>query len=60
MFGLVHGIGFVGTLTEIILPENTILQALLFINVGVEIGQLKLFLSSLGFIDRVYTLLFQS
>ena len=39
-FGLLHGFGFAGALTEIGLPQNSIPMALLFFNVGVEIGQL--------------------
>jgi hydrogenase/urease accessory protein HupE len=40
LFGLLHGLGFAGALTEIGLPEHAIPLALLFFNVGVEIGQL--------------------
>ena len=40
VFGLVHGFGFAGALTEIGLPQGQIPLALLFFNVGVEIGQL--------------------
>ena len=39
-FGLLHGLGFAGALNEIGLPENAIPLALLFFNIGVEIGQL--------------------
>ena len=39
-FGLLHGLGFAGALAEVGLPENNIPLALLFFNVGVEIGQL--------------------
>jgi hydrogenase/urease accessory protein HupE len=39
-FGLLHGFGFAGALAEIGLPQNNIPLALLFFNVGVEIGQL--------------------
>jgi len=40
IFGLLHGFGFAGALTEIGLPEQAIPLALLFFNVGVEVGQL--------------------
>ena len=43
-FGLLHGLGFAGALAEVGLPQNAIPLALLFFNVGVEIGQL-LFIS---------------
>jgi len=39
-FGLLHGLGFAGALTEVGLPEQAIPLALLFFNVGVELGQL--------------------
>lgn len=39
-FGLLHGLGFAGALAEIGLPANSIPLALLFFNIGVEIGQL--------------------
>ena len=39
-FGLLHGLGFAGALNEIGLPENAIPLALLFFNLGVELGQL--------------------
>ena len=44
-FGLLHGFGFAGALAEIGLPQISIPIALLFFNVGVEIGQL-LFIAS--------------
>ncbi|MGW8368792.1 MAG: HupE/UreJ family protein, partial [Gammaproteobacteria bacterium] len=39
-FGLLHGFGFAGALREVGLPEQAIPLALLFFNVGVELGQL--------------------
>lgn len=39
-FGLLHGLGFAAALGEIGLPHTDIPAALLFFNVGVEIGQL--------------------
>jgi hydrogenase/urease accessory protein HupE len=39
-FGLLHGFGFAGALAEIGLPQAEIPIALLFFNLGVEIGQL--------------------
>lgn len=39
-FGLLHGFGFASVLREIGLPEIELPMALLFFNVGVEIGQL--------------------
>jgi hypothetical protein len=39
-FGLIHGLGFAGALAEIGVPQKEIPLALLFFNVGVEMGQL--------------------
>ena len=39
-FGLLHGLGFAGALTDIGLPDDAILSSLLLFNVGIEIGQL--------------------
>jgi len=39
-FGLLHGLGFASALREVGLPQNAIPLALLFFNVGVELGQL--------------------
>lgn len=44
-FGLLHGFGFAGALSQIGLPQHAIPLALLFFNVGVEAGQL-LFIAS--------------
>lgn len=40
IFGLLHGFGFAGALAEIGLPQQAIALALIFFNVGVELGQL--------------------
>jgi hydrogenase/urease accessory protein HupE len=39
-FGLLHGFGFAGALAEVGLPQHAIPLALLFFNLGVEVGQL--------------------
>jgi len=39
-FGLLHGFGFAGALAQLGLPVNAIPAALLFFNLGVELGQL--------------------
>jgi len=39
-FGLLHGIGFAGALTELALPRSELVTALLPFNIGVESGQL--------------------
>lgn len=52
-FGLLHGFGFAGALSEIGLPQGHIPLALLFFNVGVEFGQLLFIAAALSFIDLV-------
>jgi hydrogenase/urease accessory protein HupE len=39
-FGLLHGFGFAGALSELGVPSGHVPTALLFFNVGVELGQL--------------------
>jgi hypothetical protein len=47
-FGLMHGFGFAGALAQVGLPAGSIPVALLFFNVGVEIGQLVFVAAVLG------------
>ena len=54
-FGLLHGFGFAGALAEVGLPQHAIPVALLFFNVGVEIGQL-IFVAAVLSADIVVTL----
>jgi hydrogenase/urease accessory protein HupE len=51
-FGLLHGLGFAGALSEVGLPQQAIPLALLFFNVGVEVGQL-LFIVSVALLIRL-------
>lgn len=39
-FGLLHGMGFAGALAETGLPQGNVPLALLFFNVGIELGQI--------------------
>jgi len=43
-FGLLHGMGFAGALAETGLPQGNVPLALLFFNVGIEIGQIAFIL----------------
>lgn len=52
-FGLLHGLGFAGALAEVGLPPLSIPMALLFFNVGVELGQLIFIVVMLGAIAAV-------
>jgi hydrogenase/urease accessory protein HupE len=56
IFGLLHGFGFAGALTEVGLPQVDIPFALAFFNIGVEIGQLAFVIVLLGiiyFLNRI-------
>lgn len=44
-FGLLHGMGFAGALAETGLPQDNLPLALLFFNVGIEIGQIAFILA---------------
>ena len=55
-FGLLHGLGFAGALAEVGLPPNAIPTALLFFNLGVEVGQVlfvAVVLAALATADRL-------
>lgn len=57
IFGLLHGFGFAGALLEIGLPQKSIPFALLFFNVGVEIGQILFIISvklAINILRRIY------
>lgn len=44
LFGLVHGLGFASSLSEMGLPQHAYLSSLLLFNLGVEVGQLTVIL----------------
>jgi hypothetical protein len=48
-FGLLHGFGFAGALSEVGMPQQAVPLALLFFNVGVELGQLVFIAAVFGF-----------
>lgn len=50
VFGLLHGFGFAAALSELGLPAREIPLALLFFNLGVEVGQLCFVAAVLGFL----------
>jgi hypothetical protein len=55
-FGLLHGLGFAGALSDVGLPQHAIPLALLFFNGGVELGQLAFVLAVLGIIAVAHRL----
>ena len=52
LFGLVHGLGFAGALSNLELPATSLLTSLLGFNVGVEAGQLTVIV--LAFLATVW------
>lgn len=46
IFGLIHGMGFASVLTELGLPSNRFVTALLTFNLGVELGQIAVILAA--------------
>jgi len=50
LFGLLHGFGFAGALSDVGLPENDIPFALLLFNIGIELGQIAFILLVLALI----------
>ncbi|MDF2179810.1 HupE/UreJ family protein [Aliiglaciecola sp. CAU 1673] len=53
-FGLVHGMGFAGVLTELGIPAHQQLSALIAFNLGVELGQLSVVALALLLLHRTY------
>lgn len=45
VFGLIHGLGFAASLSEVPFPKNDLMMALLGFNIGVDIGQLAIMLA---------------
>ena len=43
VFGFIHGLGFAGAINEIYLPKEDMLKILLAFNLGIEIGQILIF-----------------
>jgi hypothetical protein len=43
-FGLVHGMGFAGALSDLGMPRSAFAEALVAFNLGVELGQLSIIL----------------
>ena len=49
-FGLLHGMGFAGVLSELGLPKDSLFSALIAFNVGVELGQLAVILCAVSLV----------
>jgi len=57
LFGLLHGLGFAGALAEIGLPQDSAIVALLFFNIGIEVGQLLVVAAALALVAVVNRLI---
>lgn len=54
IFGLVHGMGFAGALSDLGMPEYAFATALISFNIGVEIGQLAIILTMYFLVSRQF------
>ena len=55
LFGLVHGMGFAGALSDLGLPPSSYFSALVSFNVGVELGQLAVILTAYFLLGRWFS-----
>ena len=55
LFGLIHGMGFAGALKEVGIPHEHFIGALLFFNIGVELGQITIILAAYSLVSRWFS-----
>jgi len=55
LFGLVHGMGFAGALSELGLPSYSFATALVSFNVGVELGQLTVIIVMYFLVSKLFS-----
>ncbi len=55
LFGMVHGMGFAGALSQLGMPQYAFATALISFNIGVEIGQLVIILALYLFVSRSFS-----
>jgi hypothetical protein len=55
LFGMVHGMGFAGALSQLGMPQYAFATALISFNIGVEIGQLAIILALYFFVARLFS-----
>lgn len=55
LFGLVHGMGFAGALSELGLPSYSFATALVSFNVGVELGQLTVIIAMYFLVSKIFS-----
>jgi len=54
LFGLVHGLGFAGALSQLGLPQHAYLLSLVLFNLGVELGQITIILAAFLLVGKRY------
>ena len=52
LFGLIHGMGFAGALSEIGLPQKAYFISLITFNIGIELGQITVILFAYSLVAR--------
>lgn len=55
LFGLVHGMGFASSLSELGLPDNNYFTSLVMFNVGVELGQLSVIILAFFLVGKWFS-----
>ena len=55
LFGLIHGLGFAGSLSGLGLPSYAFANALISFNIGVELGQLAIILGMYVFVFKLFS-----
>jgi hypothetical protein len=55
VFGLVHGMGFAGVLSELGMPQYAFATALISFNIGVELGQLTIIVLMYFLVARIFS-----
>ncbi len=55
LFGMVHGMGFAGALSQLGMPQYAFATALISFNVGVELGQLAIILLLYFLVSRMFS-----
>jgi HupE / UreJ protein len=54
LFGLIHGMGFAGSLGQMGLPQHAYLLSLIMFNAGVELGQMTIIIIAYFFLARKF------
>ena len=55
IFGLVHGMGFAGALSDLGMPDYAFATALISFNIGVELGQMAIILTMYFLVSRRFS-----